>query len=231
MEPDHSGSISLIRKYYPNMTIVGNKNPGNARGYYGIDDNTLEISDGEVLSLGKHKLQFHFHPWFTGPKRWWPTIHETENVLFSGDAFGCFWYTRRRRDGYGDEYWINTGEMIRYYANIGENTELRYRKDCKTHCARYQNYLFDPRPGYWKCMYQRQLTSMTVWAATRAKKVLWWCMVPCMAIPSAWPKQWHRDWRWVVSKRNTPQCVQIGCVGYSARHIKYKGLVIGSPTL
>lgn len=25
MEPDHSGSISLIKQYYPNIVIVGNK--------------------------------------------------------------------------------------------------------------------------------------------------------------------------------------------------------------
>ena len=118
MEPDHSGSISLIRKYYPNMTIVGNKKTLEMlEGYYGIDDNTLEISDGEVLSLGKHKLQFHFTPMVHWPETMM-TYDETENVLFSGDAFGCF----GTLDGgvmdtemNMDKYW---DEMIRYYANI-----------------------------------------------------------------------------------------------------------------
>jgi len=118
MEPDHSGSISLIRKYYPNMTIVGNKKTLEMlEGYYGIDDNTLEISDGEVLSLGKHKLQFHFTPMVHWPETMM-TYDETENVLFSGDAFGCF----GTLDGgvmdtemNVDKYW---DEMIRYYANI-----------------------------------------------------------------------------------------------------------------
>ena len=118
MEPDHSGSISLIRKYYPNMTIVGNKKTMEMlEGYYGIDDNTLEISDGEVLSLGKHKLQFHFTPMVHWPETMM-TYDETENVLFSGDAFGCF----GTLDGgvmdtemNVDKYW---DEMIRYYANI-----------------------------------------------------------------------------------------------------------------
>jgi len=118
MEPDHSGSISHIRKYYPNMTIVGNKKTLEMlEGYYGIDDNTLEISDGEVLSLGKHKLQFHFTPMVHWPETMM-TYDETENVLFSGDAFGCF----GTLDGgvmdtemNVDKYW---DEMIRYYANI-----------------------------------------------------------------------------------------------------------------
>ena len=118
MEPDHSGSISLIRKYYPNITIIGNKKPLEMlEGYYGIDDNTLEISDGEVLSLGRHKLQFHFTPMVHWPETMM-TYDETENVLFSGDAFGCF----GTLDGgvmdtemNVDKYW---DEMIRYYANI-----------------------------------------------------------------------------------------------------------------
>ena len=118
MEPDHSGSISLIRKYYPNITIIGNKKTLEMlEGYYGIDDNTLEISDGEVLSLGRHKLQFHFTPMVHWPETMM-TYDETENVLFSGDAFGCF----GTLDGgvmdtemNVDKYW---DEMIRYYANI-----------------------------------------------------------------------------------------------------------------
>ncbi len=118
MEPDHSGSINLIRKYYPNVTLVGNKKTLEMiQGYYGIDDNTLEITDGETLSLGRHKLTFHLTPMVHWPETMM-TFDETEKVLFSGDAFGCF----GTLDG-GildteinlDKYW---DEMYRYYANI-----------------------------------------------------------------------------------------------------------------
>src|SRR5665647_3545088 len=63
MEPDHSGSIKLIRKYYPEMIIVGNsKTLSMVEGFYGVDINMLEIKDEEVLSLGLHNLQFHLTP-------------------------------------------------------------------------------------------------------------------------------------------------------------------------
>ena len=118
MEPDHSGSLSLLRKYYPNVTLVGNKKTLEmVQGYYGIDDNTQEVSDGEILKLGTHVLQFHLTPMVHWPETMM-TYDESEKVLFSGDAFGCF----GTLDGGVidsemnlDKYW---DEMYRYYANI-----------------------------------------------------------------------------------------------------------------
>ena len=44
MEPDHSGSIALIKKYYPNIKIVGNKKTlGMLEGFYGVTDDVVEI--------------------------------------------------------------------------------------------------------------------------------------------------------------------------------------------
>ena len=131
MEPDHSGSITQLRKYYPNVTIVGNKRTLEmVEGYYGIDDNTMEIKDGDQLSLGRHQLTFYLTPMVHWPETMM-TYDETEKVLFSGDAFGCF----GTLDGGVldteinlDKYW---DEMYRYYANIRENTAHRYKKPCK----------------------------------------------------------------------------------------------------
>ena len=54
MEPDHSGSISLLRKFYPDVKIVGNKKTFNMlQGFYGIDNNCLEVKNGDVLELGE----------------------------------------------------------------------------------------------------------------------------------------------------------------------------------
>ena len=37
MEPDHSGSLALIKKYYPDAKIVGNKKTFDMmRGYYNV---------------------------------------------------------------------------------------------------------------------------------------------------------------------------------------------------
>lgn len=100
------------------MKIVGNnKTLSMVEGFYGVDDNMLEIKDGETLSLGTHKLQFHFTPMVHWPETMM-TYDETEKILFSGDAFGCFGTldgTVLDSELNVDKYW---DEMIRYYANI-----------------------------------------------------------------------------------------------------------------
>ncbi len=153
MEPDHSGSIRLIRKYYPDMVIVGNnKTLSMVEGYYGVSDNTLEIKDGEILSLGDHKLQFHFTPMVHWPETMM-TYDINEQVLFSGDAFGCFGTLDGAvvdTDMDINRYW---DEMIRYYANIvgkygspvqkalKKLTPLDFKLICSTHGPVWKEYI------------------------------------------------------------------------------------------
>ncbi len=118
MEPDHSGSIALLRKYYPNVTIVGNKKTfAMMQGFYGIGDGTLEVRDGDRLSLGSRELTFALTPMVHWPETM-VTIDAQSKVLFSGDAFGCFGALNgglldSRINC--DEFWL---EMVRYYSNI-----------------------------------------------------------------------------------------------------------------
>jgi len=118
MEPDHSGSIRLLRQYYPELTIVGNsKTLSMVEGFYGVDTNMKEIKDGETLSLGEHKLLFYLTPMVHWPETMM-TYDQSTKVLFSGDAFGCFGNldgTVLDSEMNVDKYW---DEMIRYYANI-----------------------------------------------------------------------------------------------------------------
>ena len=59
MEPDHSGSISIMRKLYPEMKIIGNKKTLEMiEAFYGIHDGVVEVKEGEILDLGRHKLAF-----------------------------------------------------------------------------------------------------------------------------------------------------------------------------
>ncbi len=118
MEPDHSGSISLIRQYYPDIVIVGNRQTfGMIEGYYGAAGERYEVKDGDFLSLGHHCLRFYLTPMVHWPETMM-TLDETDGVLFSGDAFGCF----GTLDGGFLDTRINTehywDEMVRYYANI-----------------------------------------------------------------------------------------------------------------
>ncbi len=116
MEPDHSGSIALIKKYYPEIQIVGNKKTFQMmEGFYGIHEGTLEVKNGDTLALGKQTLNFVLTPMVH-----WPETMVTlcGTTLFSGDAFGCF---GALNGGVIDEqincdtFWL---EMVRYYSNI-----------------------------------------------------------------------------------------------------------------
>lgn len=90
MEPDHSGAIRLLRQYYPEIILVGNsKTLSMVEGFYGFTDKTLEINDGQILSLGEKQLQFHLTPMVHWPETMM-TYETTQQILFSGDAFGAF---------------------------------------------------------------------------------------------------------------------------------------------
>ena len=118
MEPDHSSGIKAVRIRYPKVQIVANaKTIGMLQGYYGITEGLLEVKEGSALELGKRTLRFYMAPMVH-----WPEVmvcyEESEQILFSADAFGCF--------GTLDGAVVDTDldlvkyydEMYRYYANI-----------------------------------------------------------------------------------------------------------------
>lgn len=118
MEPDHSGSIKLIKEYYPDIIIVGNKQTFNmVQGFYGVTGEQYLVKDGDYLALGKHKLHFYMTPMVHWPETMM-TFDSTDNILFSGDAFGTF----GALDGSFLDTKINVSrywdEMTRYYSNI-----------------------------------------------------------------------------------------------------------------
>lgn len=119
MEPDHSGALALIRKYYPNIRLIGNKKTFEmVQGYYGAwPEGDIVVADGDSLDLGHHKLRFYLTPMLHWPETMM-TYCETDKILFSGDAFGCFGALNgniidMQMDT--DDYWP---EMERYYAAI-----------------------------------------------------------------------------------------------------------------
>lgn len=118
MEPDHSGSLGLLKTKYPNVQIVGNKRTADmVAGFYGIKDGVKVIEDGEELSLGKRNLKFYLTPMVHWPETMM-TYETTEKIIFSGDAFGTF----GTLDGgitdkqlHPERYY---DEMVRYYSNV-----------------------------------------------------------------------------------------------------------------
>ena len=127
MEPDHSGSIALIKKYYPEIRVIGNKKTfGMMQGFYGVaSEDDVEVKNGETLALGSYTLNFVLTPMVHWPETMVTPCAPTEGVegakdtvLFSGDAFGCFGALNGGiidADINCDTFWL---EMVRYYSNI-----------------------------------------------------------------------------------------------------------------
>jgi len=118
MEPDHSGMIDHIMLRYPGIKIVGNNKTFKIlENFFGVAENLLEVTDGSLLDLGKHKLQFVMTPWVHWPETMM-TYETTGQILFSGDPFGSF----GTLDGgiFDDEinFSFYEDEMLRYFSNI-----------------------------------------------------------------------------------------------------------------
>ena len=93
MEPDHAYNIGELAKKYPEMKIVGNQLTFNMLANFfkemDFSNRKFVVMEGDVLDIGKHKLQF-----FMAPMVHWPevmvTYEQTEKILFSADGFGKF---------------------------------------------------------------------------------------------------------------------------------------------
>ena len=112
MEPDHAYNIGTLIEKYPNMKIVGNTFTFNIlSNFFDVDisDKKVIVKEGDVLDLGKHKLQF-----FMAPMVHWPevmvTYEQNEKILFTADGFGKFGALD------ADERWDD--EARRYYFGI-----------------------------------------------------------------------------------------------------------------
>ena len=112
MEPDHSGSLEVLLKKFPNITIVTSAKAVELMNQFAgkeINQNIQVVKEGDALELGNHKLNF-----IAAPMIHWPEVimsyEESEKVFFAADAFGKF----GTRDA--DEDWAC--EARRYYFNI-----------------------------------------------------------------------------------------------------------------
>ena len=137
MEPDHAFNIGVLAEKYPNMKIVGNQFTFNILNNFfnikDLDERKVIVKEGDIIDIGKHKLQF-----FMAPMVHWPevmvTYEQIEKILFTADAFGKFGAIKDEDD------WIT--EARRYYFGIvgkyGERVQALLKKlqniDVKTIC-------------------------------------------------------------------------------------------------
>lgn len=114
-EQDHSGAIPLLLEEYPNAKILGTRACKELlENLLGIPaDKIQNIEDGQVLSAGRHKLNFIVTPWVH-----WPDTMVTyllpEKILFSCDFFASHIATTRTISKLEEIQ----QEAKRYYAHI-----------------------------------------------------------------------------------------------------------------
>ena len=93
MEPDHAANIENFMNAYPDTTIVAyTKTFGMMKNFFrnlDLEGRTLEVGNGESLTLGRHVLTFVFAPMVHWPEVM-VTYDSTDKVLFSADGFGKF---------------------------------------------------------------------------------------------------------------------------------------------
>lgn len=113
-EPDHSGSLKHLLKLAPQATVVGS---GNAIRYLQdmVDEpfKSLQVKDGDTLSLGNKTLQF-----ISAPNLHWPdsiyTYLVEDKILFTCDSFGAHFC----HEEMFDDKVPNWDEAFKYYFDV-----------------------------------------------------------------------------------------------------------------
>ena len=110
LEPDHAGSIGRLLELYPDVVIVGNAKTFNMLPQFfdvALDDRSIEVREGDTLSLGSHTLNFYMAPMVHWPEVM-VTYESSEKILFSADGFGKF----GAMDAEDDEGWACEARII-----------------------------------------------------------------------------------------------------------------------
>lgn len=114
VEPDHTGSVARLLELFPEVTLVGNQKTFLFLSQFlaqDLEGRTLVVKEGDMLSLGEHRLTFYMAAMVH-----WPEVmvsyESKEKILFSADAFGKF----GALEVTADEDWAC--EARRYYFNI-----------------------------------------------------------------------------------------------------------------
>ncbi len=145
MEMDHAANIEVFMNTYKNAKIVASdKAFAMMKNFFGTDfeDRRVVVKEGDVLDLGKHKLQF-----IAAPMVHWPEVlmsyDNFDKVLFSADAFGKFgaldidedWACEARRYYFGivGKYGVQVQMVLKKASNL----------DLKTICPLHGPVLFE----------------------------------------------------------------------------------------
>lgn len=113
-EPDHSGCLRHLLELAPKAVVVGS---GNAIRYLqdiiGVPFKSLQVKDGDSLSLGNKTLRF-----MSTPNLHWPdtmfTYLEEDKLLFTCDSFGAHFCDKEMFDDLVPNY----DDAFEYYFDV-----------------------------------------------------------------------------------------------------------------
>ena len=121
MEPDHAATLGTVLSRYPEATVIGNaKTLPMIKQFFPmeVEGRFQAVKEGDTLCTGRHTLRF-----IAAPMVHWPevlmTYDETDRLLLTADAFGCFGALNGRL--LADEVDFDRDyldEARRYYTNI-----------------------------------------------------------------------------------------------------------------
>ncbi len=169
MEPDHCAEIANLLKMYPAAKIVCNAQTQKMLGQFFTLDVPQEqyviVKEGENLNTGHHTLRF-----VMAPMVHWPevmvTYDETDQTLFSADAFGTF--GALNGNIFADEVNFERDyldEARRYYTNIvgkygpqvlallNKAKNLKIKRICPLH-----GFIWRQNLGWFVAKYQKWAT-------------------------------------------------------------------------
>ncbi len=129
-EQDHSGSLPMVLKRYPEAVVLTHKK------CQAILETHLEfpheriraVEDGESVDLGGKTLQFHYVPWVHWPDTM-ATFLPEDGILFSCDFFGSHWADSELFAGEKHEV---MDAAKRYFAEIMMPFKPQIRKHLET---------------------------------------------------------------------------------------------------
>lgn len=121
MEPDHCATLGELLRRWPGAQVVANaKTVPMVSQFFDCDisNRAVVVKEGDTLCTGRHTLRF-----IAAPMVHWPevlmTYDETDRLLLTADAFGCFGALNGRL--FADEVDFDRDyldEARRYYTNI-----------------------------------------------------------------------------------------------------------------
>ena len=121
MEPDHAAEMADLARQYPDMGILCSAAAKNMIAQFfdaELAGRVTVVKEGDTLCTGRHTLRF-----IAAPMVHWPevmmTYDETDKLLLSADAFGCFGALNGAL--FADEVNFDRDyldEARRYYTNI-----------------------------------------------------------------------------------------------------------------